>query len=277
MTAGYPRFVSSKTGSGTDLPLTITAHTDAHTKGSWTQLLSATTFEAHMLYAKWEKSFASTVDTSCLLDIGVDAAGGTAYTVLVPNLLVGFSEDYTTKHQEIAIPVYVPTGSTVAARMQSIVTGGKTIGIAIALTGGVPAGEPFSGHGLVVDYGTNTADSGAVVQTNANQHVEPAWKEIVAATTHPHSGLTWAVQGNGTTMSNGRFQVDIAIGAATSEVIIAENLYFESSSAERTACKWPPNVILAQPIPEGSRLATRMQASSNNIQDQFDIALYGWG
>lgn len=276
MTLSLQRQVIDSVSSGSTIGNTVTGSGTANTKGAWQQLLPATAFEAYILHVKVFDVRVSTVNTALLLDIGIDPAGGTTYSVLVPNLAMGFGGTIEEPHQDFAIPVFIPAGSTVAGRLQSVVTS-ETATVAIALGGSTPRSDPFVPRGLVVAYGDNTADSGGVTLINAAADTKAAWVEITSATTHPHSGIALALQGNGTVMSNLNLLVDIGIGAASSEVVIVGDIYLRGSAGEQIGSRFPCAPIVAIAIPEGSRLAVRAQTENANRQDQYDAVLYGWG
>ena len=265
--------------ASTEFGVTLTAPAagSENTKGSWVALDTATAFEGFMLHVFWRNSFASNTLTATLCDIGIDAAGGTAYTVLVPNIQVGYSAPTSGQFGNgFLIPVYIPAGSTIAGRIQSA-EADQTVELGIALEGGVPSDNPFPGHGLVVDYGTNTSDSGGVVQINGATDVKAAWKEIVSATTHPHAGITFTAQPNDTGINSLEWFVDIGIGGAGVEVVIIPDIYFRSKNNETFGAATPSGFLVAPGIPEGSRIAARMQASNANNQVDYDIIVYGWG
>ncbi len=156
----FPRFLEDARTGVTEIGETVTAHATPHTKGAWTQLHAATPFDGYYILVASDLLGASGADTSALVDIGYDAAGGTSYTVVAPNLIMGFNRGSTISPlQQVALPVFIPAGSTVAARMQSVVVS-ETGSIGVYIYGGTPTDNPFPGHGLVVDYGTNTGDSG---------------------------------------------------------------------------------------------------------------------
>ena len=276
MTALYPQLSVGKRSGATNIGETITASSTINPKGAWVELLAATTFDAFMVYVKCFDPRITATDTSLLVDIGFDPAGGTTYGVLISNVLMGFGSGDTSVHQDFAIPAYIPTGSTVAARIQSVISS-ETCFVAIAIGGGIPTDNPFPATGLVVTYGAATADSGGTALVDADANVESAWVELTGATTHPHRGVAISLQGNTDTMSTGRFLLDIASGAAASEVVISENIYITTGGGEIVGNKFPPNYIHAVRIPEGTRLAVRSMYTSNQNNATCDVALHGWG
>ncbi len=270
----FPRSVSNFDESSSEWWDLLTADSTAHVKGAWTQVLAATAFEGFFISVTVASNSVSGTDTSGLLDIGYDAAGGTSYTVLVPNILAGHVLTGTGHPgRRIGVPCYIPTGSTVAARWQATVVS-DTVLCSVELLGGANADNPIPNHGLIVDYGTTTASSSGTTPGNAGPDTEGAWVEMTAATTHPHRGLSVAIQGAGLSLGNTVFLIDIGIGASSSEVVLIENIGAESRTQDHITMTSPLTTYL-RPIPEASRLAVRAQTSQNNAQDELDVAVYG--
>ncbi len=276
MSLWYPRMVSAESASGTDLGETITGDSTAHVKGAWTQIQAALPFNGFFaaITAKDVRT-ASSTETKVVCDIGVDPAGGTSYTVYVPNILFGYVQSGSNLYSSFGVPVFIPAGSTVAARIQGLLTS-ETARIGAFIYGGTPPDEPFPIQGPVIDYGVTTSSSSGVNPTNALADIEGAWTEIIDATTHPHRGVSVALQGDSTTLSTTRGLVDIAIGAGGSEVPLYEGVYYVAGSSEfiMGPSLTPP---IERPIPEGSRLSVRLQTTLNNQGSNCELALYGWG
>lgn len=98
--------------SGTTVGTAITSGT-ANTKGSWTQIVASTPYDASaFLLDLW----VSSAGLDYLVDIGVGAAAS-EYVVL-PNLYIragtttGLTSEYT------LVPLSIPTGTRVSARAQ---------------------------------------------------------------------------------------------------------------------------------------------------------------
>ena len=268
----FPRQVNSTTSGASPIGQTITSSATANTKGSWTQIHAATEFDAYFVELTLHTSSSSGDDTSMLIDIGVDPAGGTSYTVYVPDILCGFRGG----GPHFQIPVFIPAGSTIACQNQSIVTGAQTIVVEIYLWGGASMGEPWpQSHGLVVAYGTTSSSASAGTQLS-NGVGEGPWTEIVASTTHPHSGVALGVQGGTSSFASVAWSIDVAIGAGGSEVVLAEEFIVNHGSTESMSTGAPHLWLISAPIPEGSRLSARAHGTNNQQQDH-EVALYGWG
>ncbi len=270
----FPRNIMFSDDTDTTYTLTVTANSTIHTKGTYVEIFSALAFDVYQVELFVAEVGLSTVDTSALLDVGADSAGGTSYTEIIPNFLIGcvresgeFSNGYTS-----IFPVFIPAGATVAVRTQSI-SSSDTVEVGMKLHGGSPDGDPFPNHGLVVAYGVTVSSSSGITPANAVTNVEGAWTEVVSATTHPHRGLTIGVQAADGTIGTDDYLIDIATGAGGSEVVIIEGIPVHTHGNEQLRIL--DAGAFRHDIPEGTRLAVRAQADAANVQDDIDVALYG--
>lgn len=278
-TVWYPKSYFEIDESTTNSDHTVIAHATPHTKGAWLELISETSydFDVYNVVLVFASSALSSTSTVSLLDIGYDPAGGTSYGVVIPNILAGGAVSQARRRGPRIFPCYIPRGSSIAARLQSIVVSGE-VRVGIQIDGGTPTDEGFPHMGPVVDYGTNESNSEGVVPNEASAGVKGAWKEVVAATTHPHRGFSFSYQCANTSGVSGAFHViDLGVGAGGSEVLLAENFAVLSSDSGEEVWSsiggWP----ITQPLPEGIRLSLRTSCESANRNDDLNFAIYGWG
>ncbi|NDD92541.1 hypothetical protein EBZ37_10695 [bacterium] len=99
--------------------VTVTANTAAHTKGSWSQLVASTSANSSLLFFEIINVATSGANTATLLDIATGASG--SETAIVSNLAIGGAFGAL-----IAFPYKLASGTRLSARIQSVVTGGKT-------------------------------------------------------------------------------------------------------------------------------------------------------
>lgn len=245
---------------------TVTASSTANTKGSWAQLVAATTYDASGLVVFINKLASS----DFLVDIGIGASG--SERIIVPDLVAG----YYTRYQAAVyyVPISIPAGVRIAARCQSI-SGGATLSVLVSLLS--QGFLPSSSLGRVTAYGANTADSGGTsVDPGGVAHTKNAYSQINGATANPIRALAIGIgcQENGA-RTQGFWLVDIAVGAAGSEKIILPDVHL---SAELTIDSITPSAlgVFFIDIPAGVRLAARAQSSITDATDRlFDIVLYG--
>lgn len=262
--------VSATTPSGSTTGVTVTADAAANTKGAWAELIAATTHETDLLRVSLIRTAvaASGVDTSSLLDVGVGAAG--SEQVLVPNLLVGSKPVATALAMDV--PVRIPAGVRVAARLQSA-SGGKTAEVLATVMGG---GMPEITGSIVTAYGITTASStGTTTAAPAVANTKGAWTQIVAATTAPIRWLLVCMQCRANTQQSAvTATVDIGVGGSGSEKVVVPDIWIETSAAEVV---WYVPITVPVDIGIGSRLAVRAQATSTAAGGVFQVAVYGIG
>lgn len=92
----------------------------------------------------------------------------------------------------------------------------------------------------------------------ATPHVPGAWVELDPATTEAYDGFDLILSYN-TAGSQYRFMLEIAVGAAASEVIIAGPLGFGHMASYKDA---GANVFIPTFIPRGSRISARFRLSA---------------
>lgn len=259
------RTTSSWTG------VTVTASATQHTKGAWSELIASASGEATMLILYVSGTSTSTAATSTLLDIGIGAAS--SETVIISDLAIGYAIDRANNVRLYSIPLLIPAGSRVAARIQSQVVS-KTAVLGADLIGG----GPFESNGVphaVDTYGANTAQSAGVsVAANATANVFGAWTQITASTARQHSGLFVGVQMAGSTSTFNRdYLAEVGIGGSGSEQPITRSLCLTSSSNEEIKAFGQPFVWpMGLDIPAGSRLSMRITATANTT---LDFTLHG--
>lgn len=256
----------------------ITAGGTANTKGAYGQLIAAAGFDASFIYLEWNSTFTANTDTSSLMDIAIDPAGGTSYTVIVSNMLCGsVGGPVQVGTRSMLIPVSIPRGSSIAARYQSV-SAGHTMQIGCRLYGGVHPNQPRLHRGPLITYGVTEATSSAINVVNAGSpNTKGAWAAIGTAS-RQHSGVVVGLQlGTGTT-GNERPFYDIGMDPAggTAYTTIIPEIAAASSTAEEMVSADPVSAILHVSIPSGATFAARGQSAGGGGQDIFDIAVYGF-
>lgn len=266
---------------------TVTSGATAHTKGPWTQIAAATSFDAAAILLQIDLQYQ---DTLYLIDIGIGGSG--SEQVIIPNLMMSQSAPV---FNALVIPINIPAGSRIAARSQDNF-GSSTSYVAVTLlAGGWANPTPLN---TVTAYGPNTATSnGVIADAGATANTKGVWAQITASTTSAIKALmlSGSRAAPGTAITNTYDQlVDIGVGGAGSEQIILPNLRFNASvmtggvvtpytagSATLTGLgtlfpRWIPPIPCD--IPAGVRLAVRQQSTTTNATDRTSAyAIYGLG
>jgi hypothetical protein len=232
--------------------VTLTASATAHTKGSWSQIIASTSNVGTLLRFFVSGVNVSTADSATLLDIGVGASG--SETVIVPNLAIGGSAG-----SFYSIPVEIPSGSRIAARVQGV-RSSQTATISARQFFVFNAGDTAS-LGTTVDVlGTDTATSTGTAMSGSSG----TWVEIEDSTTKDYIGFAIAPSVSDTdTASQGDATYEIGVGAAGSEVAFGY-IHFAFGATENfsLAADRSPN-LFGREVPTGSRLAIRHNIAAN--------------
>lgn len=259
--------VSERAG-GTNYAVNIAGHATLNTKGSWTQLIASTARDTSAILASF---LIEDSDFDALLDLGIGAAA--SEVVIVPDLLITSTTNRVSR--QVWIPIYIPAGTRVAARVQTN-PGAKRVHTCLILMATAFA-FPANPASLVTAYGVNAADSGAVsVDPGAVSDTFGAYTEIAASTTYP---IRYLILAMGTNMdfagASSYWHYEIAIGAAAAEQLLVGGIVIRLSDGNLTAGPqlWGPFPVS---VPAGTRLSVRGKSQTTSATDRLhDIALYG--
>lgn len=234
----------------------LTASGTAHTKGSWVELISAANnvHDTHLLFVWCYDTEVSNTDTGMSFDIGIGAAA--SEIVLIPDILAGFAG--VSSGRGNMFPVYIPAGTRIAARNQAVIVS-DTVRVLAHLLGESSWGDPDRIRGKWETYGFTAATTRGVTMTSGAANVKGAYAQIVASTTRDHRYLIPSVQAADSSVTAARWFIDIAVGAAASEVIIFPDMFVNASGSE--IISGATAMPLLRPIPSGSRIAARIQSS----------------
>ena len=268
-----------------NLPTNPTIDTDATiyttilgtgSKAAYQQVLPAVGAAMVGLWLTVYKTGASATDTSAVLDIATDPAGGTAYAVVIADVLVGNADDHNAGvgrggGRMYFFPIDIPSGATVAVRGQTIRGTAQNASIIVRVAGGV-TGTPygaatFTTLGVTTVNGTTVAAGSGVTWS--------AWTTIVASTAADYQSLVLGIQGQPGTQTaflRAAYQVQVGTGAAASEVQIGPTFDWFPHPEETSSGPFPITPIYRF-IAAGTRLSVRSRATAGSHQS-LDVALY---
>lgn len=232
----------------------------ANTKGSWTVLLADTVEPLIGMILNVGKTIGSTgTHVTDLVDIGIApiAAGGGTEIVLVPNIYLGAQAGWP----NIFLPIQVPAGYRISARFANQGAGATLRLGVVTIPAAGPIG-PFEGCQEAVDIGTTTASTrGTTLGTPGGLNTEGAWTDLVASST---IAARWILlqpgPPNTATMLANSGVMDFAVGSAGNEKPIAENVPFNTDTAELLRA---PLITLPCRIPAGSRISARCSCDTS--------------
>lgn len=249
----------------------VTASASPNVKGSYSELIAVTAFEAHgiIITIQWNLATGGTFDA--LVDLAIGAGG--SEQVICANLAHSTNNNHINQ-SHYYFPITIPAGSRLAARVQGS-AGSIVVQVgAMLLTGGFGFEGPM---GIMTTYGAATGDSGGVsVDAGGTINTKGAYAQIVAATTFPIRALIvhFGNQVN-TTRATTYWLVDLAIGAAASEQVIIPN-WPVTGNANVDILEAQNTLLIPVFIPAGTRLAARSQCAINDATDRLlDVIVYG--
>ena len=275
MTNAALPITSKLAGYGYDLASTgntpVSSSSSAHVKGSWTELAASIDGPLDAIQVNVSTSGGSLYKG--LFDLGVGAAGNEQ--VIVPNAYfetdgrIGFLIQYL-------LSAHLPAGSRVAMRVQDDLASAVDTFCWLA---GWHGGPVFpAGVGRLEEAGIATGSSSATqVDPGGTANTKGSWTELVASTVSPWLGFVPIFGSNKNNVETAAtFRVDIGVGAAGSEQVVAPNLMVRGDAAMDVKMPYcyPP---IWQPIPAGSRIAARAQSQTTDATDRLvQVALEGF-
>jgi hypothetical protein len=251
----------------------ITAAASADTKGSYSQIIASTAFDAHAMLLHVGRE-TGTAGIQFLIDLAVGGAG--SEQIIIPNYLFSRGNNESSD-AAILLPISIPAGSRIAARCQCS-TASAVVKITLHLFGG----DLWTPGGLsrVEACGAVTTDSGGSgIDPGASANTKGAYGPLITSTAFDYKGIFVCIGGNKNsvigTLTRGR--MDISVGPSSSEQVILPDLQFVAGTAGDA---YMPGVYPFFPIaiPAGSRIAVRAQSSNTDATDRiFDVVVYGVG
>ncbi len=210
------------------------------TASAWTQLVASLAEDA---YGFWLAEMNG--DSQARVDIGIGAAG--SELVLLEDAMV-FASSTVHRNLPVFYPVRIPRGTRVVARALS---NSGTIKLAFGtMRAGWHRSSLYS-RGRSLGW-ANTTTWVPPYSGNSGANTKGAWVQIEASTSFPINALMY----QGTHIIRRSF-VDVGVGAAGSEVVIAADIpHWWTDYEHQQYPVFPVN------IPVGSRIAARAQGDS---------------
>lgn len=244
--------------------LRITASGSINTKGSWTQIVASTNYDVEFIYHVSSNMTANGVTTGGLLDIGTGAAA--SETVIVENIFVGGCGLVGVSPQPLVIPIRIPAGTRVAARLQSN-TASRNNESFWAFMGGsnVPTYPLYTG---VETIAANTATSGGTAHTAGNTGTESSWTNIGSAITQNWRAVQLHVGTPSGTVSNS-LAYHFEIGYSSTKL----HEYLVGTGGNENSTIFP-YIPLPCNIPAGTQMQIRGECSGTAQALEFTLMGY---
>lgn len=240
----------------------VTASSTIHTKGSYTELISSTTYDWHGFWLHAGNTSTSGAATDVLLDIAIGAAS--SEQVIFPDYTVGWASNSLGSYRHAWIPIFIPRGTRIAARCQALITSDVVNVLLFGCPGnsGLP-GPLFSNCDA---YGINTATSRGTSHTAGNSGAESTDANVGSTTSRIYGAVMLGVSSQSTTTTAIAYHWELTIGGTTHA-----EWYTNNSTSEIVAGPYPLSPIGVS-IPSGTQL--QIQGEASGTAQAQDVAFY---
>lgn len=277
MVPGSPKFTLYESNHGatpSENPGTAVSHPAGgpHVKNTtFTQLIASTAFDAQLVIITVSQNSVSNGDSSTLLDIAIGAAA--SETVIIPNIAAGFVPAGSAPTRYYPFPLYIPAGSRLSARTQSIRTTGDVTVLA-QLYGGPRSPDRWWCGSQVTTYGADLATSAGTKITPGDTGAEGTSVSL-GTTSTSHECLVLGAQGHPDDVSYGgnrTYRFDVGIDSSSTDWILTDGFQLFASSAEFVGHQggWHP---IMRSIPSGTELM--VSAECNSTADALSVLIHG--
>ncbi len=247
----------------------------SNAEGTYTQIASS----ANIANEVWAFAFwiaggnTAAQDKSQIMDVGVDEAGGTSYTAIISNLVMGNSAPANAGGLWFYFPMKIQSGSSVAVRIQGSNATAGTVRVG-AYFWGRPSRPELFWRGQVSETIGTITNSGGVSFTPGNA-TEGSWFSL-GTTTRKLSYWQLGMQISNGTVASQATLVDLAFGDGTNKHMIMENvpLMITSTSESQVTCplQWVPTSCFC-PVPAGGELWVRGHCSTTPASGYNAVAV----
>jgi hypothetical protein len=240
---------------------TATADAAAHTKGAFSQVIASTAANSSVFVVNVTGIVSSGSNTATLLDIATGASG--SESVILENIAVGGASNPSQGGITFTVPFKIASGTRLSARIQSVITGGKTADIEIQT---FDAGNYDTAPTSADVVGANTANSQGVSFSGASG----SWTQATASTTRAYRALVFVPSTHDNAISNLTANFEIGVGASGSEQTVGASRAVYNSS-EACYSNAPYFSLFGFSFASGIRLAVKHDLSSNQARYGFTL------
>lgn len=235
-----------------------------NTKGSYSSSLMTVSNDSYLIEIITVLNATGAQARDTIMDVGIDYAGGTSYTVFIADLLESCSEMVAYR-----FPVFIPAGATLACRAS---VNNATVGTVTAYIRlwQKPTRPENIRYGYVVDsFGVTAATSSGTAVTPGNGS-EGAWVSL-GSLSHDYFFWEAGLGVNDSTMNQRRAYLDVAYGDATNKVLLVSDLIAETFSTEMIMKSAAGIGAIA---PSGTTLYVRAMLSGT-LDSSYSMMAYG--
>lgn len=243
--------------------------------GTYTEILSdaSVTRDCYAIAIWISNTGQAAQNTESLTTIGIDAAGGTSYTEIIPHLMCSASSSNI--GQWYYFPVFIPAGSAIAAKgsINNATVGTQSVAVWLWGSPKDPA-MVVCGQGVEA-IGINTATSNGTAVTSGTVS-EGTWTSLGTTTKNCFYWQYAMGLGDSTATSGNIYACDLSHGDGTNQVIIgSDKTYLVQSAAEIMGNLGPMSSAPSYcPVSVGGTIYGRIQCSGTS-DTGLTMAAYG--
>ncbi len=231
-----------------------------NTYGSYTQVLSSSDVSKDLvgLWLMFHSGSTAAAARDIIATIGVDPAGGTSYTEVIPHLLVSCCDAYSNAGTQFFFPIRIKSGSSVGCKGS---VNNATVGTfrVLAQGFGVPRNEMECRAGSRVEaIGAVTASSCGTAVTPGTTS-EGSWTDL-GTLTYDAWWLQCGMGCNNSAMTFVQYHMDLAVGDASNKQIVMQDILVRTTGSETLGMPYQPspNQVIAK---AGEHVYGRLQCS----------------
>lgn len=255
----------------------LTANATPNSEGAYSTLIADTsiTSDCYWMHVMVHTNSATTAARNVLLDLAVDPAGGTSFTNIISNIVVGDAPAPTAAGLKSYIfPYYIKAGSELGARIQSSIAS-VTSRVAVRLYG-----QPT--NPLMVPRGTISQTMGTITNSNGQSFTpgnaaDGSWVDL-GATSYPMWWWQLGYQIDNGTITAEYTYIEVAWGDASNKHTILKTTH-GGTTAEVAAYITDSHLIMCEaymPVPAGANIYIRGRC--NNAPDTgYNATVIGIG
>lgn len=236
----------------------------SNAEGTYTQVLAALAEDVYFIHIIVGDGATAVAAKNHLLDIGVDPAGGAAYTTKIANIVCGATVPTSNARQQFGFPLFIKAGSTVAVRVQGSNATAGTVRVGIKAYGRLSRPEMFPVGYFSQMLGTITNSNG--VSFTPGNAADGTWVSLGTAM-DPLWWFNLAYQIDNSIITTEYTYVDLGVGGSGTQRVI-QRLQHAGTTNETCGAIIEPRLSWLEcyhPVPAGAELWIRGRC--NNAPD----------
>lgn len=244
--------------------------------GSYVNVVSALSKDCHGLEIWFGLNGVSATVRDTLCTIGVDPAGGSSYSDLIPNLSASAAAALNAGLGiRYYFPIFIKAGSSIGVKAQVNNATAGSLKVRVLADTQPTDGRLIRSGSFVEAIGATAASSKGTAVT-AGGASEGSW--TLLGTT---SKRTWWHQlgyaCSSTTFTGAQYAAELAVGDGTNFDILVRDMLVQTTTAEQVSFYNPERPKNVRDIPAGSSLYGRLQASALGADTGTTLIAYALG